>query len=112
MENRAIFEPLDYEVRVRSADRPDVRERTKANAMIGAFGSRKVRKCYDEWVAAIKKVDSELDVLDWNHWNSDGDPSRPIAQSALNRISETLPLEVQARGRLADSIANELGYRR
>jgi hypothetical protein len=97
---------------VPSLSRPDLGERSKAKALLGAFGSTQVKEHYLAWTLAVTAVDDEHDTLAWNFGEEGEDPNRPIDRTTLTRLIEKLqPAEVAARDALASAMASELAVR-
>lgn len=96
--------------RVPSLSKPELGERSKAKAFLGAFGSTLVKQRYLAWTLAAASIDDEHSVLEWNWHEEGGDPSRPIDPTTLKRLLEKLqPDEAAAREALASAVACELG---
>ncbi len=94
---------------VPSLSRPDLGERSKAKALLGAFGSTQVKQRYLVWTLAVASLDEEHLRLAWNYGEEGGDPSRPIDPTTLKELPEELqPAEAAARESLASVVACEL----
>lgn len=96
--------------RLPSLSRPELSERSRARALLGAFGSTQVKQRYQAWTLAAASLEEEHSILEWNWHEESGDPSRPIDPATLKRLLEELqPAEVAAREALANTVAGELG---
>jgi hypothetical protein len=94
---------------VPSLSRPELGERSRAKALLGAFGSTQVKQRYLAWALAAASLDEEHSLLEWNWREEGGDPNRPIDPTTLKTLLEELqPAEVEAREALASAMACEL----
>lgn len=94
---------------VPSLSRPELGERSRAKALLGAFGSTQVKKQYLAWTLAAASLDEEHSLLEWNWYEDGGDPNRPIDPTTLKTLLEKLqPAEVEVREALASAMAREL----
>jgi hypothetical protein len=93
-----------------SFSRPELGERSRAKALLGAFGSTQVKNRYLAWTLAAASIDEEHRLLEWNWYEDGGDPNRPIDPTTLKTLLEKLqPAEVEVREALASAMARELG---
>lgn len=91
---------------------PDLRQQARVGALVGAFGSDRIRDLMDEWMTVVKKMISTHELIDVEA--SDRQTGRPTTRqgpSLYGVIQDLRPKEREARAELTDCIARELGHR-
>jgi hypothetical protein len=106
----ATYDPLERTTP--DIAKPELTERARIAALVGAFSSMLIFRCYRGWLNSIEAIDNELIVLEYDWHQNYAGPDTTIDYADIQKLVEVLqPIEVESRTALAEAVAHELGSR-
>lgn len=104
----ARTEPDYGQPQPRTTERPPLSDRAGIDALLAAFGSRKLTARVESWSTAVEQFDEEYARLAFDWGQNAGDPNEPLDWDSLEELRGFMRNEQSERQEVARQVASEL----